>query len=57
MGTACAMPREMKQGWRLWSPELVCVRGGVVFDLGLGGWGGFLEVGEARESDFLLGGE
>ena len=51
------MPREMKQGWRPWSPELVCVRVGVVFDLGLGGWGGFLEVGEARESDFLLGGE
>lgn len=57
VGTACTMPRGMKQAWSPWSPELMCVRVGVVFDLGLGGWGGFLEVREARESDFLLGGE
>lgn len=55
MGTACTMLRGMKQIWRPWSPELMCIRVGVVFDLDLGGWEGFLEVGEARELTFCLG--
>ena len=33
----------------------MCIRVGVVFDLDLGGWEGFLEVGEARELTFCLG--